>query len=103
MTKDSERAKGTRQRARDRIQPALVFSGLARALHETAPGDEVRSLLRNAQHLHSDDFWINYFVGVFLLQDHPQDAVGYLSAAVGIRPESPRRIFDARSSTARYR
>jgi len=70
------------------IQPAIVFSGLASGLREKARSEDVLSLLREVQRRHTEDFWIHYLVGDYLLQDNPLDAVASLTAAVSIRPKS---------------
>ena len=44
--------------------------------------------MREAQQRHPEDFWINFHLGYILLEERPQDAVGYFRAAVASRPES---------------
>ena len=85
---DSERLKALAAAPEAGLQPAIVFAGVANALYEKVQGDEVQLLFTDVQRRHSEDFWINFLFGDCLLNDHPKDAVGYLSAAVGIRPDS---------------
>ena len=85
---DAERLKALAAAPEAGLQPAIVFAGVANALYEKAQGDEVQLLFQEVQRRHSEDFWINFLFGDCLLNDHPKDAVGYLSAAVGIRPDS---------------
>jgi tetratricopeptide (TPR) repeat protein len=51
------------------------------------------ALLRQAQRRHPDDFWINAYLGVYLLNwvqpRQPGEAISFLRAAVALRPQSP--------------
>ncbi len=71
-------------------QPPQVLAGLAARLRR-AGGDPV-PVLRAAQRLHPDDFWINYYLGWALTaRSSPADAaeaVGYFRAALVRRPRS---------------
>jgi len=87
-TNDSERLKTLVSAPEAGLQPAIVVTGLAGVLRDKADGKELQTLFREVQRRHSEDFWTNYLLGDYLVQDHPQDAVGYLSAAAGIRPNS---------------
>jgi serine/threonine-protein kinase len=69
-------------------QPAVVASGLAAAMLGNMYKYDAQLFMRAAQQRHPDDFWINYFLGCFWREDYPQEAVGYLRAAVAIRPKS---------------
>jgi serine/threonine-protein kinase len=69
-------------------QPPIVLAGLAKVmLHGPAEG-LARALLYQAQQRHSGDFWINLNLGYLLLDERPQEAVGYFRAAVAARPDS---------------
>ena len=70
-------------------QPPLIFGGVAYAILKrgTAVGD-ARALLREAQQRNPEDLWINLYQGNILLEERPQEAVGYFRAAVASRPES---------------
>jgi serine/threonine-protein kinase len=70
-------------------QPPVVLAVLVRATTYSHPQEQeqARAMLREAQQRHPEDFWINYLLGYFLLmQERPQEALGYLRAAVAIRP-----------------
>jgi serine/threonine-protein kinase len=69
-------------------QPPGVVSGLAAAMIGTMYKYEAQEFMRAAQQRHPGDFWINYLLGCFWWEDYPQEAVGYLRAAVAIRPTS---------------
>jgi tetratricopeptide (TPR) repeat protein len=43
-------------------------------------------LLRSVQGRRPDDFWLNYALGWLLLHDRPAEAVGFLRAALALRP-----------------
>jgi serine/threonine-protein kinase len=73
-------------------QPPVVLAVLARATtysHQQEQ-EQAQAMLREAQRRHPEDFWINYLLGCFLVQERPQEAVGYLRAAVAIRPGNDR-------------
>jgi serine/threonine-protein kinase len=69
-------------------QPPIVIAGLTGILFHGPQEEEARALLRAAQRLHPEDFWINFQLGYFLQQDHPLEAVGYFRAAVAGRPNN---------------
>jgi serine/threonine-protein kinase len=69
-------------------QPPGVVSGLAAAMLGNMYKYEAQEFMRKAQQRHPGDFWINYLLGCFWWEDYPQEAVGYLRAAVAIRPTS---------------
>jgi serine/threonine-protein kinase len=71
-------------------QPPVVLSGLAGLLltDKDKYGNEALVLLRGAQQQHPSDFWINYLLGVFSIDERPHEAVGYFRVAVAIRPTS---------------
>jgi serine/threonine-protein kinase len=69
-------------------QPPVLISGLGGTLLLDGHAEEAWAFLREAQRRHPGDFWINYLLGMYLEQDHPQEAVGYFRAAVAVRPDS---------------
>lgn len=69
-------------------QPAAILSGLGGVLLTDDHPEAAWELLRAAQQRHPEDFWINYLLGHLLERDRPHEAVGYLRAAVAIRPAS---------------
>jgi serine/threonine-protein kinase len=71
-------------------QPPVILAGLAGVLFHSDENEEAGTLLREAQRRHPEDFWINFQLGYFLQQDHPQEAVGYFRAALASRPDSGR-------------
>jgi serine/threonine-protein kinase len=71
-------------------QPPVVLAVLVRAETDSSLQERVRAVLREAQQRHPEDFWINFLLGGFLLQERPQEALGYLRAAVAIRPDTDR-------------
>ena len=52
-------------------------------------GGDAAGLLRRVQLRHPDDFWANFVLGVELGEKEPVAAVGYLRAALAVRPRSP--------------
>jgi serine/threonine-protein kinase len=69
-------------------QPPLIL-GLVYSIVNSGPEKvEALALLRAAQLRHPEDYWINLQLGVVLMEEHPGEAVGYLRAAVGSRPDS---------------
>jgi serine/threonine-protein kinase len=71
-------------------QPPVVLAVLVRAETDSSLQERARAVLREAQQRHPEDFWINFLLGGFLLQERPQEALGYLRAALAIRPENDR-------------
>jgi serine/threonine-protein kinase len=75
-------------------QPAALQYWLAWQLQFQAGIQEAETLLRKGQHQHPADFWLNYQLGFMLLfpqegiVDRHEEAVGYLRAAIAIRPTS---------------
>jgi serine/threonine-protein kinase len=96
-------------------QSPVVLSGLAGFLRADPDryGNEALVLLREAQRRHPSDFWINYLLAAFSIQERPQEAVGYLRVAVAIRPTSDqaymmlgralREIGEAEGAIAAFR
>ena len=76
----------TAPEARD--QPPVLVAGLAGLLIHGPQGEAARALLHEAQQYHPEDFWINFQLGYLLQDQRPQEAVGFLRAAVASRPES---------------
>jgi eukaryotic-like serine/threonine-protein kinase len=69
-------------------QPPVILSGLAGSLVDGDHRIKALALLREVQQRHPEDFWINYLLGYFWVQQRAQEAVGYCRAAVAIRPNS---------------
>jgi serine/threonine-protein kinase len=68
----------------ERLSPQLLYA-LALALEESG-GDPV-PLLRSAQERYPADFWLNFELGTLLFfRAKPEEAVGYLRAALALRP-----------------
>jgi serine/threonine-protein kinase len=67
----------------ERLSPQLLYA-LTMALDESG-GDPV-PLLRSAQERYPADFWLNFTLGTFLWSAKPEEAVGYLRAALALRP-----------------
>jgi serine/threonine-protein kinase len=88
-SKNDSRMLGLLARAPEAMgQPPALLSGLGGALLVDGQAEEARMLLRAAQQRYPGDFWINYLLGHALEQESPQEAVGYLRAAVALRPSS---------------
>ncbi|HEY7311217.1 MAG TPA: serine/threonine-protein kinase [Gemmataceae bacterium] len=59
------------------------------ALGQMLPKADEEKLLKAAQPLHRDDFWLNYELGnALLLRDKPREAEGYYLAALASYPRS---------------
>ena len=76
----------TAPEARD--QPTVLVAGLAGLLIHGPQAEAARALLHEAQQYHPEDFWINFQLGYLLQDQRPQEAVGFLRAAVASRPDS---------------
>src|SRR5262249_30227519 len=57
-------------------QPPVVLAVLARAETDSSLQERARAVLREAQQRHPENFWINFLLGDFLLQERPQEALG---------------------------
>jgi eukaryotic-like serine/threonine-protein kinase len=71
--------------------PAVTLGLLGRALNDVGGAKEGEALLRQAQRLHPDSFWLNFDLAMSLLRQKPpqsQEAVRFLSAALALQPES---------------
>jgi serine/threonine protein kinase/Flp pilus assembly protein TadD len=72
-------------------QTSSSIVSLAMALVEINEQAEGVRLLKAAQRRHSDDFWINYTLGVQLHRSKPpkyRDAIRFYTAALAIRPQA---------------
>ena len=69
-------------------QPPVIISGLCGSLLAHHQREEALAVLNEAQQRHPGDFWVNYLLGHFWGKERPQHAVGYLRAAVAVRPSS---------------
>jgi tetratricopeptide (TPR) repeat protein len=68
---------------------ALVL--LVRGLRRSSAVEDAVALLRNAQDRYPTDFWLNHNLALYLYgikPARPDEAVGYLRAALAVRPES---------------
>jgi serine/threonine protein kinase/tetratricopeptide (TPR) repeat protein len=74
-------------------QPSATIVFLAAALLETGERSQAVKVMRGAQDDRPNDFWINHNLGAYLALSHETTdvtaAVGYLRAAVALRPDSP--------------
>jgi tetratricopeptide (TPR) repeat protein len=84
-------------------QPAATICFLADAVDHArglsrADRDALRiDLLRRTQSRYPSDFWINHTLGVILIFDVPggvPEGMGYLRAAVAVRPESAHTLMN---------
>ena len=88
-------APALRQRAHDpdvARQPVVTLDLLGNALVQTREFDEAVVLLRQAQHLHPHDFWINHNLAFAFISSEPaqfDEAIRYYTAAVALRPFCP--------------
>jgi tetratricopeptide (TPR) repeat protein len=73
-------------------QPPATVSRFARLLVDFRLHAEAVAGLRLAQQRHPGDFWVNHYLGMHLKSLRPsraEEAVGFLRAAVALRPNSP--------------
>ncbi|HEV3343222.1 MAG TPA: protein kinase [Pirellulales bacterium] len=76
-------------RAREALdQPPLMLGLVHSSMNPGSEREEALALVRKAQLLHPEDYWINLQLGGILLTERPGEAVGYFRAAVASRPES---------------
>jgi tetratricopeptide (TPR) repeat protein len=73
-------------------QPPQLLMTLAAMLEEVR-GDPA-PLLRAVQRQRPGDFWLNYALGTVLLETRPAESVGFLRAALVMRPGDGRVAFD---------
>jgi serine/threonine-protein kinase len=72
-------------------QPPATLLLLAKALRRADALPAALDVLRKAQQFYPADFWINHTLGMYLLDTRPprpEEAVGYLRAALAVRPQS---------------
>jgi serine/threonine-protein kinase len=65
-------------------QPPQLVASVARRL-----GPLGIDVLRRAQALHPEDFWLTFRLGLTLYKDHPTQAAEYFRAALALRPDTP--------------
>jgi serine/threonine-protein kinase len=89
---DKEKLKELANQDETLKQPAIVLNWLESDLCSAGLIEEAASLLRKAQQRYPGDFWINYELGRFLTWDlrprRPGEGVGYLRAALSLRPDN---------------
>jgi serine/threonine-protein kinase len=86
--KDSAKLKALVDQPEALRQPAIVVCNLADALSRHSANAEGLKVLREAQRLQPNDFWINCLLARFFLESRSPDAVGYARAAIALRPTS---------------
>jgi tetratricopeptide (TPR) repeat protein len=78
--------------------PPATASLLGVALNDLGALDKAMTVLREAHRHHPEDFWLNVILGWFVKDKlHPpryEDSLRYLTAAVVLRPRSPRAHCD---------
>jgi serine/threonine-protein kinase len=78
-----------------RAHAPATIQRLARNLRQTNQMDVAVQLLRDAQRVHPDDFWLNYDLGTILWDQKDYDgAARFYTAAVSIRPHAVAAIND---------
>ncbi|HBI43452.1 MAG TPA: hypothetical protein DDY78_11430 [Planctomycetales bacterium] len=88
---DAKRMKALAAEAEALAQPPAMLEWLAAYLADAGLSEEAAVLLRQAQQRYPGDFWISLTLGNVCRRLHPprpQEAVGYMRAAVAIRPGS---------------
>jgi serine/threonine protein kinase/tetratricopeptide (TPR) repeat protein len=91
LARDERELQALAGRAEALDQPPGVLAGLGSVLVDAGLWKQAEAVLRQAQARHPGDFWINYNLGHllhFCLTPQNTEAVGYLRAAVAIRPTS---------------
>jgi tetratricopeptide (TPR) repeat protein len=73
-------------------QPPQLLMTLAGLLEEV--GGDPAPLLRAVQRRRPGDFWLNSALGKVLLETRPAESVGFLRAALVLRPRDPVVTFD---------
>jgi tetratricopeptide (TPR) repeat protein len=90
LNEDAEKLKALARQEEALDQAPGVLDWLGVALWAAGPDEEAVESLRQAQQRHPGDFWLNYDLGVILDREphprRPAEAVGYLRAAVALRP-----------------
>jgi serine/threonine-protein kinase len=73
------------------LQPPATRVLFAKALRRANAVQAAADLLQQAQQQYPADFWINHNLGLYLIElqpPHADEAVGYLRAALALRPQS---------------
>jgi Flp pilus assembly protein TadD len=72
-------------------QPPHALLALGRSLGDCGAQHQALALLRRAQQLSPDDFWLNYELGqqIGRQDSNPADAVRFFAICVALRPRSP--------------
>jgi tetratricopeptide (TPR) repeat protein len=71
------------------LLPPTAVVWLARALKDLKELPAAERLLRAAQEGHPDDFWLNFHLGMVLMELGSEEAVGYLRVALALRSNNP--------------
>ena len=92
LAKDSQKLKELAGKPDATEQPPTVINWLGLVMRDTGMTNESIAVLKRAQLRHPDNFWLNYNLGQVLTWGRgpkgAAEAVGYLRAAVAIRPTS---------------
>ena len=76
-------------------QSPTLIAWLAAALREAEKYERAVAVLRPAQQQQPDDYWLNQELGLSLaaIDGHEIEGLGYLRAALAIRPSSPQAVL----------
>jgi tetratricopeptide (TPR) repeat protein len=91
-TRPRNRAALTRMAASEQLVnlPAPTLVLLGRYLYQSGKAETAVAVLRQAQRRFPNDFWINHWLGFYLMKSpHWQEALPFLLTAQALRPESP--------------
>jgi tetratricopeptide (TPR) repeat protein/serine/threonine protein kinase len=92
LARDTQKLKALAGQVDVRTQSPSVLSWLGAVLVAAGLPNECGTLLRQAQQLYPEDFWINYNLGHLLIFGPPphrhDEALGYFRAAVAVHPRS---------------
>ncbi|MGF1577843.1 MAG: protein kinase [Gemmataceae bacterium] len=69
-------------------QLVLVLASLDTPVTDKTAIPGVVSLLRSAQARDREEFWLNFFLGLFLRESHPEEAIGFYQVALALRPNN---------------
>jgi serine/threonine protein kinase len=101
IQRDKEAIKGLATQALIDDVPAPTLTLIAHAFASAGQVDQAVDLLRQGQHMHPGDFWINNDLAHFLGKMKPpryDEAIRYHMAAAALRPQSPGALVDLSSA-----